>query len=469
MSVSLPKIKNNPLTLTAFGAAQDVGKSCFLLSNDGRKVLIDCGITINPRRSGRKSEGPKGILPLASELSAVIISHAHLDHSGYVPALIREGFDGPIFTTKPSVDIMDLLWNDHLKIEGDIHFRQEHVHTALDNIRAFDYNTKIKVCEGVYAKFVNAGHILGAAQIILDFDGMLFHYTGDINDQETPFHDRFVIPEEPADVLLTETTNAGRPLPPRNKVTKSLIDTIKSTYKRGGKVLIPAFALGRSQEIQKYLIQELDSSLASIPVYIDGMILKMNTIYEKYFSKEWVSQRAIDDTYDRNTLSPFEHENFHHVSKDTIGGNMDKYRKHLIESKKRMIIITTSGMLEGGPIHSYLKWQKSREDMLAICGYQAEGTIGREILMNGIRKFDFITPWKEKVSFNLQLQVENFPFSGHARREGLVDLIEETKPTFVYGIHGSLESQETFRSYLQKNTTFDLKQMTIKEPLILAQ
>lgn len=469
MSDTIPKIKNNPLTLTAFGAAQDVGKSCFLLSNDGRKILIDCGIAINPRRSGLKSEGPKGILPFASELSAVIISHAHLDHSGYVPALIREGFDGPIFTTKPSVDIMDLLWNDHLKIEGDIHFRLEHVQTALDNIKALDYKTKVKLCEGVYARFVDAGHILGAAQIIIDFDGMLFYYTGDINDQETPFHDKFAIPDEPADILLTETTNAGRPLPPREKVTKSLIETLKNTYKRGGKVFIPAFALGRSQEIQKYLIQELDKSLSSVPVYIDGMILKMNAIYEKYFVKNWVSQRVIDDTYDRSMHSPFEHENFHHISKETIDGNMEKYRKHLIESKKRMIIITTSGMLEGGPIHSYLKWQKSREDILAFCGYQAEGTVGRDILMNGMRKFDFITPWKEKVSFNLKLQVENFPFSGHARREGLVDLIKEIKPTFVYGIHGSLESQEKFRSYLQKNTMFDLRQINAKEPLILAQ
>ena len=212
--------ENNKLSLTAYGAASDIGKSAFLISHDGRKVLLDCGVQIQPRRTGKKSLGINELLPMAESLTSVIISHSHLDHTGFIPALYRAGFKGKTYGTKPSKEIVKVLWDDHLKIEGNHHFTKENVDKALANFQTFSYGSKIKVAEGVFAILADAGHILGSSQVILDFDGMVILYTGDVNDQNPPFHDRVRPFSEPVDILLTETTNGNRPMPPRKQVAE---------------------------------------------------------------------------------------------------------------------------------------------------------------------------------------------------------------------------------------------------------
>ena len=466
----MKNIKTSGLTITSYGAAQDIGKSSFLITdnNQGRKILLDCGIQIYSRRSAKKSDGPNQILESAEELDAVILSHAHLDHSGYIPALYQHGFEGKVYTTRPTVDIIQLLWADHLKIEGSYHYDEYSLIKAIENLKGFNYRTKIKIADGIYTEFYDAGHILGSAQINLDFDGMMIWYTGDINDQPTPFHDGFDIPDEEIDILLTETTNVDRPVPKREKVLKDLLDTTFTTYKRGGKMLIPSFALGRSQEIQFYLMDHLGDFLSSYPLIVDGLILKMNEIYAKYFDTNWVSEKAITAVYDRGFSDlPFDHTHLQVVSRETISGNLEKHRKKLMESKKRKIILSTSGMVEGGPMHSYLKWQKSPNDTLALVGYQAEDTIGRDI-KNGIRKFDLTSPWGEDFSFNIQSAIENFGFSGHASRKGIVDLIEKTNPARIFTLHGTNKAQKKFKMEIEKKNGLTIEQMTLFDPVQLA-
>lgn len=449
---------------------KDIGKSAFLLSDSKgeRKILLDCGIQIFSRRSAKKSEGPKEILDIAGEIDTVLLSHAHIDHSGFIPALFHNGFDGKIYTTKPTIDIVNLLWNDHLKIEGNTLYNNMDLQKAFSNLKGYNYRTKIKICDGVFAEFFDAGHILGSAMILLEFDGMLILYSGDIQDQNTGFHNKFITPDEEVDILLTETTNAERKVPNRAKVLNSLLDTIYATYKRGGKTLIPSFALGRSQEVQYYLINHLGEFLSSNPLIVDGMILKMNKIYEKYFNTNWVSEEAITTVYDREYGDlPFDFHGIHKISRDYINGSLESYRKKLMTSKKRKIILSTSGMVEGGPLYTYLKYQKSLNDTMAFVGYQASDTIGRDIL-NGIRKFEFTSPWGDPVSFNLQLDIQNFGFSGHTSREGILELIEKTNPSRTFIMHGSVEAQNKFKYFVEKKNGFSIEQMSVAEKIKLA-
>ncbi|MHA1984151.1 MAG: MBL fold metallo-hydrolase [Candidatus Hodarchaeales archaeon] len=458
------------LTLTSYGACQDIGKSAFLLSDKKgeRKILLDCGIQIFSRRSGKKSEGPKEILEIAEEIDAVLLSHAHIDHSGFIPALYHHGFEGKIYTTKPTIDIIKILMADHLKIEGKYHYNEEDLQKTIDNLKGYNYQTKIKVCEGVYAEFYDAGHVLGSAMILVDFDGMLILYSGDIQDQNTGFHNKFKVPDEEVDILLTETTNTERKIPSRKKVLNSLLDTIYATYKRGGKTLIPSFALGRSQEIQFYLIDHLGDFLSSYPLMVDGMILKMNKIYEKYFNTNWVTEDAITAVYDREYGdSPFSHNNITMVSRETVKSNLETYRKKLMISKKRKIILSTSGMVEGGPLYTYLKYQKGLSDTMAFVGYQASDTVGRDIL-NGVKKFNFTSPWGDPVNFNLQLDIQNFGFSGHSSREGIIELIQSTNPSRTFTIHGALKAQQEFKKIMEKKNGHLIEQMQLTNPIKLA-
>ena len=414
------------------------------------------------------SVAPIGVDAIADELTAVVLSHAHLDHSGYIPGLYHGGYEGRVYTTKPTIPVIDLLWQDHLHIEGEYHYNYKDYKSARDNIKGFGYETSIKIADGVTIKFLDAGHVLGSASVIVDIDGQLIYYSGDINNQITPFHQAAKTPAEPVDVVLVESTNADREIPRRENVLKEFVKDIKNSFNSGKKVFIPSFAYGRSQEMQIYLIKYLGDLLFSFPVYIDGMINKINRIYEKFLTKAWVSQEVIDLTHDIGEDSPFEFGAFRPVTREHVRGNLGHHRKKLAQSKKPAIVITTSGMMEGGPIHSYLQYgQRTRGDLLAIVGYQVEGTIGSEI-MNGERKFDMETPWGERWALNLQNRVKRFGFSGHSGPEGLTDFVLASQPEQVFAIHGAQASMRALDNLL-KGTGLRARQFDIDTPHLIAK
>ena len=232
-------------------------------------------------------------------------------------------------------------------------------------------------------------------------------------------------------------------------------------------MLIPSFAYGRSQEMQIYLIRHLGDLLYSHPVYIDGMINKVNRIYEDFLTKSWVSQAVLDLTHDIGEDSPFEFGAFRPVTRDHIKGNLGHYRRKLAQSKKPAIVITTSGMMEGGPIYSYLQYGQSKGDLLAVVGYQVEGTIGNEII-NGERKFNMETPWGEHYQLHLQNRVKRFGFSGHSGPEGLTDFVLASQPEQVFAIHGAKASMQALDGLL-KITGLRAHQFDIDSPQIIAK
>ncbi|WP_455141050.1 MBL fold metallo-hydrolase [Candidatus Hodarchaeum mangrovi] len=436
------------LEIRFFGASESIGKSCVMISDYDRQVILDAGIQLHPRRTGLLSTGPSHVDDYASETTAVILSHAHVDHSAYIPALYRAGYNGLTHLTYPTKDLVNILWKDHLKIEGSNHFNYSNLKTAMRKMKQHDYSKKFKIDNGVTCELLDASHILGSACILLDWEGTRILYSGDFNNAKTPFHDPIVFPdpEEPIDILLIETTNANRKINSRKEMTSQLTKSLLKCYSRGGKAIIPSFALGRSQEIQSYLSSDFDSFLRKFPVYIDGMILEMNSVYNKYLDEKWVSPRVLLDLKEKGFRSPFEHEGIRSIDEVPTSGGRMKKREMLSNQENSSIILTTSGMLEGGPVYDYLRLNGSdQKNGLYIVGYQVLGTIGSDVI-SGQTDLVLIDHLGKPFRVNLSLEVQQFEFSGHSSLEGLIQMVRYTSASKVFAMHGEPESQEKFSS-----------------------
>ncbi|UCG03532.1 MAG: hypothetical protein JSW11_05970 [Candidatus Heimdallarchaeota archaeon] len=440
------------LEITVFGAAESVGKSCIMISDRDHKILLDAGIQLHPRRTGLLSTPPEGVDVYSDEIDSVLLSHAHIDHSAYIPALYRAGYQGLVHCTTPTKDITEILWKDHLKIEGPHHYGISHLHSALAKTKTHEYQRKFSITDGITAEFFDASHILGSATILLDWKGTLILYTGDFNNAKTPYHDPIVYPDpdEPIDILLTETTNANRKISSSRKlVASNLTKALLKCYSRGGKAIIPSFALGRSQEIQAYLTSDFDSFLYKFPLYIDGMILDMNMIYQKYLNEKWVSPRILMELKEKGYRTPFEHEGLKTIDEVSYTGKRGKKREKLITQEQRSIILTTSGMLEGGPVYDYLRHGGSSSlNGLYIVGYQVKGTLGADII-SGKKELTLNNGFGQLFDVSLALEVKRFEFSGHASLDGLIQMVRYSSPSLVYALHGEPEAQQAYSRALE--------------------
>ncbi|MHA2172301.1 MAG: MBL fold metallo-hydrolase [Candidatus Kariarchaeaceae archaeon] len=358
-----------------------------------------------------------------------------MDHSGYFPALWEHGYNGKLHMTDPTRDITHLLWQDHHKIEGPRHWTEEGLEQAMASISASRYNRKIKIADGITATFYNSGHILGGGMILLDWDGYLILYSGDVNDAQTPLFEGFESPDQKIDVLITESTNGIRDVKPRSEVNQEFHADIRRTLESGKKVIVPSFAIGRSQEI----LCVLSEKIADYPIYVDGMINKMNAITERYLSHDWIDKPLLDRLRREKINSPFKYDNINPITRQHVDRTGD-FRRHLGNSSDPAIIVTTSGMMQPSPLHTHLAYAAGdRGNLLAVTGYQAEGTLGREIL-EGKRDVTLNSGWKETIDVSINAKVKRFGFSGHVSADGIKDLIKDTKPGKIFLIHGAPSS-----------------------------
>ncbi|MEA2070072.1 MAG: MBL fold metallo-hydrolase, partial [Asgard group archaeon] len=323
------------IKITPYGSAQEIGKSCLLIEDKDTKVILDCGLKIRP---DKPTIGPTGINKYAKDLQGIIISHAHFDHSGYIPRMIREGYEGDVHMTHPTKDIIAVLWRDHLKIEGPRHWNEEDMYEAFYQTSCHYYEREFKIADGVTAKFYDAGHILGSASILLDWKGQLIFYTGDINTFETPYHDTNKYPTlEDISLIISESTNGLRDLPNREEPNKALINAIYETRNRGGVTMIPTFALGRSQELEAILAKEFINT--NYRIFVDGMILKMNRIYRSYFHEYWVSKKILEWCKDLRLEVPFDLKNFIPMNR-SVADDINAYRKMIVNEDRPNIILS---------------------------------------------------------------------------------------------------------------------------------
>lgn len=403
------------------GAAKEVGRSCIEMKTTKGDFLLDCGIKITPQGLvyPKKMDDLKNI-------KAVFLSHAHLDHTGALPMLKHSGSNAKIFCTKGTARISDVLLNDSYQV--DIIKNNHPAYTKFDiksseNLMTFvDYKKKYSAF-GVGFEFFNSGHIPGSASIKLSCDNINVLYTGDINTQGTYLVNAADTDYGFIDVMIIESTYGARDHENRETTEDKLVTSIISTLRKGGSVILPVFGIGRAQEI----LMILSRYKFNVPVYVDGMARKVNDIIINNCS----------NLCDNSSLKRSYRE-----AREVRNQQMREF----IQNRKG-IFVTTSGMVEGGPVLGYIKrLHNDKNSSIFLTGYQCEGTNGRLLLED---KSCYIDGMKVNVNMN----VEKFDFSAHSGKTELHDLIKKTKPSSIIIQHGDPEEIEELGAWCKKNTS----------------
>ncbi|MDD5337234.1 MAG: MBL fold metallo-hydrolase RNA specificity domain-containing protein [Candidatus ainarchaeum sp.] len=420
------------MKITFYGGVGEVGRSCALLESNEKNLLLDAGIKL-----GEKVEYPLIPDDVLEGISNIAVSHAHLDHSGFLPHIYaRSPLRPEIFATKPTRDLMGVLLADYLKIqkirEQTPEFGESEVNELMQKIKLQEFGKQFSAGFGV--TFLNAGHILGSAMTLVEDDGKKVLYSGDISMRNTRILEG-AQRNVHADALMVESTYAGKEdvLPSARESMLRFVTSINETLREGGFVLVPSFAVGRAQEILLALEDYMRSGvLTKAPIYIDGMILKAMRIYRQnvIYASESIKMRILTSDDD-----PFKSKFFH----------VPRTRNREDVFKEPAIIITTSGMLLGGPALIYLERMCSDpKNKLIIVGYQAQGTLGRKIL-EGEKKVRL-----GDREIQLEMKVESIRISGHADRNELLHFIKGTRGLKkVFLVHG--EKGGELREDLEKD------------------
>ena len=442
------------------GAAQTVTGSMHLVRTPHATLLLDCGLFQGHRRESAERNRH---LPLpVKSIDAVILSHAHIDHSGALPLLVKQGYDGPIYTTRATHDLCAAMLLDAASIqESDARFfnkqvdrgfvegdRVEPLYTEADALRSLErfvaipYHRTFEVATGVRVTFFDAGHVLGSAISALDIDegGVTRRlvFTGDLGRNNMPIlRDPEVV--HGADVLITESTYGDRLHDPIAKMDADLADTIKRTFARGGKVIIPAFALERAQEIV-FALKNLRGSgaLPPIPVFIDSpLTAKLTEVFKTHAECFDEEARALIQAHD----GPFDFDGLHYVQ------DVEASRE-LSERPDPAVIISASGMCEGGRVLHHLRSAiADARNTVLIVGFQAQHTLGRRLVERRSRVRIFGMEYERRA----EVVVLN-GFSAHADRDDLRRYVtacrEKGSIKVVALVHGELPAQTALRDIL---------------------
>ena len=446
------------MRITFMGAAETVTGSCFMVETDQTAFLVDCGM-----HQGRPEETKLNRLPFPFDITSIdfmLLTHAHIDHSGRIPKLYRDGFDKSIYATKATAELCAIMLPDsgHIQeMEQEWQMRkygragksfEEALYTMQDGIDACKlfskvrYNEEFRPAPDVRVIMRDAGHILGSAilEIWITEDGKETKvvFSGDLGNKNIPImRDPTII--DGADYLVIESTYGDRLHAELrdDKVTR-FVSIINETIARGGNVIIPSFAVGRTQEIIFALNKEEEkyrnsrSTFMKTPVYVDSPMAVSAT---KVFRD---NEDCFDDEareYIKNGDNPLDFPNLHFTASA-------EESKELNNSEESKIIISASGMCDAGRIKHHLKHNLWRRDSSVIfVGYQAEGTLGRR-LVDGAKK---VRIFDEEIAVNARIEtIEGF--SGHADRDGLLEWIGAMtrKPAKIFCVHGEPEAIEKY-------------------------
>ncbi|MCD6301711.1 MAG: beta-CASP ribonuclease aCPSF1 [Staphylothermus sp.] len=416
--------KNNYVRITALGGFMEVGRSAILVETRESRVLVDFGINVGAGTDYNRAYPFIDIDQLRlSELDAVIISHAHLDHIGLVPLLYKYGYRGPVYVTKPTRELMVIMIKDLIEVtqrEGKyLPYTEKDLMSTILHTIPLEYNEVTDVAPDIKVTMYNAGHILGSAIVHLHI-GMGLHnivYTGDFKYASTRLLDRANDKFPRVETLIMESTYGATKQQNRREAEAELINIVKRTIERNGIVLIPVFAVGRGQEIMLVLNDAINKGLLPrVDVFIEGLVNEVTAIHTQY--PEYLNRNIKEMIY--RGENPFVADYFHIIEGATA-------RPDIVETRPS-IIIATSGMLTGGPAVEYLKLIASDpRNSLVFVGYQAEGTLGRRI-KDGMRELQTVVDNKvEIIKINLEVySVEGF--SGHSDQSELLRYVRSITP-----------------------------------------
>jgi len=437
--------------ITTLGCCREVGRAAFILSTPETRVLIDCGDKPGAEDEVPYLQVPEALGAGANTLDAVVLTHAHLDHSALVPLLFKYGYDGPIYTTEPTRDLMGLLTLDYLDVaakEGRTPpYDSAMVRETIKHTIPLEYGNVTDIAPDIKLTLHNAGHILGSAVGHFHVGDGLYNvaFSGDIHYRDTRLFNGAVNDFPRVETLVLESTYGGRNdyQTDQEDSERKLKHVIRNTLERDGTVLIPAFAVGRSQEIMLVLEEAMrEGEIPEVPVHLDGMIWEATAIHTTYpeYLRDELRERIFHED-----ANPFLAEQFNHID----GGREE--RQDVADSGPS-IILSTSGMMEGGPILSWLEHLGGDEEStLVFVGYQAEGTLGQRI-QNGRRELPIGNgTGRGRGSLRLEMGVENVDgFSGHADRQGLENFVRtmNPRPEKVLCVHGDESSTQDLSSAL---------------------
>jgi metallo-beta-lactamase family protein len=418
-----------------------------LVEHDGRSVLLDCGAVRNPRHPGHPHSA--GFPFEATALTAAVVSHAHIDHCGHLPALVRHGFRGPIYCTPATRDLLELVLAHSARIqEEDAHVagivgrpgtighnplvRRGDVARMVDQCVAVPYEQPLEIADGVELRLVNAGHILGSAMVSLRLSmrgqDRSLTFTGDLGRRES-----FLLPPPApipkADVVVSECTYGGRRLDSPQQARRNLEEVVRRTVERGGKVLVPAFSLGRMQSVVFALRQAIDGGrIPPIPIYVDSALAAdLVGIYRKHRTDLRSDDAAV-----------FDHNGAHYL-------RSPEDSREASHDRGPSVIIAPSGMCEGGRILHHLKLHiDDPRTTVVLVNYQAPHTPGRRLLERGPTVRFHGKKWNKWADI-----VYLAGFSGHADHDDLLAFFEPlSRRTKVCLVHGELEQAAAFRDAL---------------------
>ena len=454
------------IRLKFLGAAQNVTGSRHLMEANGTRILVDCGLY--QERQLRARNWDPFLIP-AESIDAVLLTHAHLDHCGFLPKLVREGFKGKIYCTAATAEIAKIILLDsaHLQEEDAEYKRRRHeregrkgpypevpLYTTADAEACFPlfspvrYREAIQVGEGVEATFYDAGHILGSsiirAKVRQDGQERIILFSGDIGRPDRPIVcDPTVF--DKADYVLIESTYGDRVHKDTEDIKKLIGNVINSTKKAGGNIIIPSFALERSQEVLYYINELLlENIIPRLMVFLDSpMAARVTKVFQHH--PELFDEEMTE--FVKQHESPFNLPGLKVVS----SSGESKTINHI---KGTVIVIAGSGMCTGGRIKHHLVNNITRpESTIMFVGYQAVGTLGRQIV-DGARKVRILGQ-KYKVKAKV---VRVHGFSAHADRNELLNWLRELQaaPRGVFVVHGEAESAKAFGNYVRKRTGWEV-------------
>ena len=422
------------MEIRVLGAAGEVGRSAFQVNCDGTNFLLDYGVMFGKPR-GAPPTYPLHVKP--RDIDSVIITHAHLDHSGCVPSLFVSG-NCNVYATAPTFDLSKLLIEDMIKIEKNSHsFGSPEIKNMMQKSKILEFKERVVRGNAVF-ELRSSGHVLGGSTVFMQSNNKRLFYTGDINLRGSRLLPPADLDIGEIDVLITESTYSQENQMPRKDSEKGLIDFANEVMDRKGTLFIPSFSVERSQEIASVLI----SSGFKHKIIMDGMALKVNEILLRY--PEYLKNPEIfEDVIDR-----------------VVAVNDHKERKQAL--REPSVVISPAGMLVGGNAVYYLQQLAfDNKNGIALVSYQGEGTPGRKLLDTG--KVE--TRGKD---LNVTAEVKQFQFSGHADRDSLFEMIKNLKGNpKILTVHGDDKSCTNFAEEIHERFGFDAHAPKLDEKIIV--
>lgn len=442
------------------GAAKTVTGSCYLIETTKRKFLVDCGMFQGSMYEFNASPFPFN----PSEIDFIILTHAHVDHSGRIPLLVKQGFKGTIYCTSATAELANLMFRDSAHIQQmetkwrnkkrlrkglDIIeplYTMEDAENAAGLLNPVSYNQNITVDQRIKFSLKDAGHLLGSGIVCIDItekgESKKIVFTGDLGNSNIPIIRDYEYIEE-ADYLIIESTYGDR-LHEEVSETNNLYEVIMNTTARGGNVILPTFAVGRTQEIlyilNYYIDIEKRKKLKNIPIYLDSpLAMEATKIFGKH--KECYDEEALELL--NQDINPLDFPNL------TMVQSVEESQS--LNEKNGVVIISSSGMCEAGRVKHHLKyniWKKNTS--IVFTGFQAEGTLGRRIL-DGDKKIKIFG--EEMV---VKAKIHNIPgLSGHADMNGILNWFKNIKKGVsqrIFITHGEIEASENLKKEIAKLT-----------------